>query len=140
MIVALNDFRFGHSELTEEVEDEIDRLAALLIPEFARNLNAWTGTRNFGNRGRGVVRPHVRSERGEPAAFGHNVGCSEPFPCGTCRKHKHCCGTHRPKFGNHKGAPNDLMPFITVEGVARHRHSDASPALSSADNSSSREK
>ncbi len=42
MIVALNDFYYGRSELTEEAEDELDRLAAGMIPEFVRNLNAWT--------------------------------------------------------------------------------------------------
>ena len=34
MIVALSDFYYGRSELTEEAEDELDRLAPGMIPEF----------------------------------------------------------------------------------------------------------
>ena len=48
MIVALNDFYYGRSELTEEAEDEFDRMAPGLIPEFVRNLNAWTKSRHTG--------------------------------------------------------------------------------------------
>ena len=33
MIVALSDFYYGRSELTEEAEDELDRLAPGMIPE-----------------------------------------------------------------------------------------------------------
>ena len=48
MIIALNDFYYGRSELTEEAEDELDRLAPGMIPEFVRNLNAWTKSRRGG--------------------------------------------------------------------------------------------
>ena len=48
MIVALNDFYYGRSELTEEAEDELDRMAPGLIPEFVRNLNVWTKSRQNG--------------------------------------------------------------------------------------------
>ena len=53
MIVALNDFYYGRSELTEEAEDELDRMAPGLIPEFVRTLNAWTKSRQPGKRAAG---------------------------------------------------------------------------------------
>ena len=37
MIVALNDMCHGRLELTEEAEEELDRLVPGLIPEFVRN-------------------------------------------------------------------------------------------------------
>ena len=94
MIVALNDFYYGRSELTEEAEDELDRMAPGLIPEFVRNLNAWTKSRQIGKRGSSVAQPHVRFGREEPTAFGRKVGRNEPCPCGSGRKYKHCCGAH----------------------------------------------
>ena len=48
MIVALNGFYYGRSELTKEAEDELDRMAPGLIPEFVRNLNARTKSRQIG--------------------------------------------------------------------------------------------
>ena len=94
MIVALNDFYYGRSELTEEAEDELDRMAPGLIPEFVRNLNAWTKSRKIGKRGSSVAQPHVRFGREEPTEFGRKVGRNEPCPCGSGRKYKRCCGAH----------------------------------------------
>ena len=94
MIIALNDFYHGRSELTEEAEDELDRMAPGLIPEFVRNLNAWTKFRQIGKRGSSVAQPHVRFGREEPTAFGRKVGRNELCPCGSGRKYKRCCGAH----------------------------------------------
>ena len=94
MIVALNDFYYGRSELTEEAEDEFDRMAPGLIPEFVRNLNAWTKSRHTGIRGSSVAQPDVWFGQEEPTAFGRKVGRSEPCPCGSGRKYKRCCGAH----------------------------------------------
>ena len=94
MIVALNDFYYGRSELTEEAEDEFDRMAPGLIPEFVRNLNAWTKSRHTGIRGSSVAQPHVRFGQEEPTSFGRKVGRNEPCPCGSGRKYKRCCGAH----------------------------------------------
>ena len=94
MIVALNDFYYGRSELTEEAEDEFDRMAPGLIPEFVRNLNAWTKSRHTGIRESSVAQPHVRFGQEEPTAFGRKVGRNEPCPCGSGRKYKRCCGAH----------------------------------------------
>ena len=94
MIIALNDFYYGRSELTEEAEDELDRMAPGLIPEFVRNLNAWTKSRQIGKRGSSVAQPHVRFGREEPTAFGRKVGRNESCPCGSSRKYKRCCGAH----------------------------------------------
>ena len=44
-ILAMNAFDHGESELTEEAEDELDRMAPELIHVFVRNLNAWTKAR-----------------------------------------------------------------------------------------------
>ena len=94
MIVALNDFYYGRSELTEEAEDEFDRMAPGLIPEFVRNLNAWTKSRHTGIRESSVAQPHVRFGQEEPTSFGRKVGRNEPCPCGSGRKYKRCCGAH----------------------------------------------
>ncbi len=94
MIVALNDFYYGRSELTEEAEDELDRLAAGMIPEFVRNLNAWTKSRQIGRHGRGGAGFHAPSVHDDPPAFGRKVGRNEPCPCGSGRKYKRCCGAH----------------------------------------------
>ncbi len=91
MIVALNDFYYGRSELTEEAEDELDRMAPGLIPEFVRNLNAWTKSRQSG---RGDTASHARFDREDPPAFGRKVGRNEPCPCRSGRKYKRCCGAH----------------------------------------------
>ena len=94
MIIALKDFYYGRSELTEEAEDELDRMSPGLIPEFVRNLNAWTKSRQIGKRGSSVAQPHVRFGREEPTALGRKVGRNEPCPCGSGRKYKRCCGAH----------------------------------------------
>ena len=94
MIVALNDFYYGRSELTEEAEDELDRLAPGMIPEFVHNLNAWTKSRQIGKSGRGGAGFHAPSVHDDPPAFGRKVGRNEPCPCGSGRKYKRCCGAH----------------------------------------------
>ena len=94
MIVALNDFYYGRSELTEEAEDELDRLAPGMIPEFVHNLNAWIKSRQIGKSGRGGAGFHAPSVHDDPPAFGRKVGRNEPCPCGSGRKYKRCCGAH----------------------------------------------
>ena len=39
LIIAMNEFYHGRSELTEEAIDELDRTAPALIPDCVRNLN-----------------------------------------------------------------------------------------------------
>ena len=94
MIVALNDFYYGRSELTEEAEDKFDRMAPGLIPEFARNLNAWSKSWHTGIRGSSVAQPHVRFGKEEPTSFRRKVGRNEPCPCGSGREYKRRCGAH----------------------------------------------
>ena len=94
MIVALNDFYFGRLELTEEAEDELDRMAPGLIPEFVRNLNAWTKSRQIGKRGGGDTGFRAGFDRDGPPAFGRKVGRNEPCPCSSGRKYKRCCSAH----------------------------------------------
>ena len=94
MIIALNDFYYGRSELTEEAEDELDRAAPGMIPEFVRNLNAWTKSRQSGKGGRVSTGFDAGIGSGEPPAFGRKVGRNEPCPCGSGRKYKRCCGAH----------------------------------------------
>ena len=53
MIVALSDSCYGRSDLKEEPEEELRRLAPDLIPEFVRKLNAWTKSRQVGKGDRG---------------------------------------------------------------------------------------
>ena len=93
MIVALNDFYYGRSELTEEAEDELDRMAPGLIPEIVRNLNACTKSRHMEIRAAGGPFD-AGYESGEPQSFGRKVGRNEPCPCGSGRKYKRCCGAH----------------------------------------------
>ena len=94
MIVALNDFYYGRSELTEEAEDELDRLAPGMIPEFVRNLNAWTKSWQIGKSGRDGAGFHAPSVHDDPPAFGRKVGRNEPCPCSSGRKYKRCCGAN----------------------------------------------
>ena len=94
MIIALNDFYHGRSELTDEAEDELDRMAPGLIPEFVRNLNAWTKSRQMEKRGGSGAEPHAGFDRDQPSAFGRKVGRNEPCPCGSGRKYKRCCGAN----------------------------------------------
>ncbi len=94
MIIALNDFYYGRSELTEEAEDEFDRLAPGMIPKFVRNLNAWTKSRQSGKGGRAPSVFDAGIGPGEPPAFGRKAGRNEPCPCGSGRKYKRCCGAH----------------------------------------------
>ena len=82
------------SELTEEDEDEFDRMAPGLIPEFVRNLNAWTKSRQIRERGRDGAANHVRFDRNDPPGLGRKVGRNESCPCGSGRKYKRCCGAH----------------------------------------------
>lgn len=94
MIVALNDFYCGRSELTEEAEDELDRLAPGMIPEFVVNLNAWTKSRQVGKRASGPAGFPAGFGTRNPPAHGRKVGRNEPCPCGSGRKYKRCCGAH----------------------------------------------
>ena len=94
MIVALNDFYSGCSELTEEAEEELDRLAPGMIPEFARNLNAWTKSRKVRKRDRGPTGFPAGFDLDDQPVFGRKVGRNEPCPCGSGRKYKRCCGAH----------------------------------------------
>ena len=94
MIVALNDFYYGRSELTEEAEDELDRTAPGLIPECVRNLNAWTKSRQIRKSESGDTGYRAGFDRNDPPSFGRKVGRNEPCPCGSGRKYKRCCGAH----------------------------------------------
>ena len=94
MVIAMNDFYYGRSAMTEEAEDELDRLAPGMIPEFVRNLNAWTKSRQIGKRSGDDTGFHAGSDRNDPPAFGRKVGRNEPCPCGSGRKYKRCCGAH----------------------------------------------
>ena len=94
MILALNEIHDGRSELTEEAEDDLDRLAPEMIPEFVRNLNAWTKSREMDNRAGAAGGFPSRVHGDDPPGFGRKVGRNEPCPCGSGRKYKRCCGTH----------------------------------------------
>ena len=92
MILAMNAFDCGESELTEEAEDELDRTAPELIPAFVRNLNAWTKSRAPRGGVGGGIAQDVRVDPDAAPAFGRKVGRNEPCPCGSGRKYKRCCG------------------------------------------------
>ena len=94
MIVALNDICAGRSALTEEAEDELDRLAPGMIPEVVRNLNAWTKCRQAGKRDRGPAGFPAGFGFQDRPAFGRKMGRNELCPCGSGRKYKRCCGVH----------------------------------------------
>ena len=94
MIVALNDIYDGRSALTEEAEDELDRLAPGMIPEVVRNLNAWTKSRQAGKRDRGQAGFPAGFGFQDRPAFGRKMGRNELCPCGSGRKYKRCCGVH----------------------------------------------
>ena len=93
-IVALNDMYRGRSELTERAEEDLDRLAPGLIPQFVRNLNAWTRSRQLAGRGGDDPGFPAGFRRGDPPALGREVGRNEPCPCGSGRKRNRRCGAH----------------------------------------------
>ena len=78
MIVTVNDFYDGRSELTKEAEDALDRMAPGLIPEFVRNLNAWTKSRQIGKRGWGDTGFHAGFV---PAVPSGSAACSCDTEC-----------------------------------------------------------
>ena len=94
MILALSEIHYGRSELTEEAEGDLDRLAPGMIPQFVCNLNAWTKSRDMDNRAgsAGGVPSEIHGD--DPPGFGRKVGRNEPCPCGSGRKYKCCCGAH----------------------------------------------
>ena len=53
LILAMNEFYHGRSDLTEEAIDELDRKAPSLIPDCVCNLNVWTKSREFEGGGTG---------------------------------------------------------------------------------------
>ena len=80
MIVALNDFYCGRSELTEEAEDELDRLAPGMIPEFraqSERLDQVPANREA-QQGRRRVPIPVRPRR--PAGFRAQGGPQRALP------------------------------------------------------------
>ena len=53
LILVMNDFSHGQSELSEEAIAELHRKAPALIPDFVRNLNGWTKSRWSAGQGPG---------------------------------------------------------------------------------------
>ena len=94
LIIAMNEFYHGRSELTEEAIDELDRKAPSLIPDCVRHLNVWTKSRGFEGRGTGGSGHGVPFGADDRPAYGRKVGRNEPCPCGSGRKYKRCCGTN----------------------------------------------
>jgi uncharacterized protein len=83
MLLARHDIAAGGSEMAEDAIQELDAMAADLIPDLVANLNAW-------------VKAQGRSEGpanvpGAPAAS-TKVGRNDPCPCGSGRKFKKSCG------------------------------------------------
>ena len=93
-ILALCEICYGRSELTEEAEDELDRLAPGLIPEFVANLYAWSKSREMDRQATGAA-GFPSGGRGEgPKVIGRTMGRNEPCPCGSGRKYRRCCGAN----------------------------------------------
>ena len=91
LILAMNGFTQGRSELSEEAIAELKQRAPVLIPEFVRNLNAWTKSRWAEGRGPGGSVPGTEFRADDAPNFGRKVGRNDPCPCGSGRKYKHCC-------------------------------------------------
>ena len=94
LILAMNEFYHGQSDLTEEAIDELDRKAPSLIPDCVCNLNVWTKSREFEGGGTGGSVHGVPFGTDDPPAYGRKVGRNEPCPCGSGRKYKRCCGAN----------------------------------------------
>lgn len=88
MILAMNAFDHGESELTEEEEDEIDRAAPDLIHSMMRHLTAWQTARSLHWIGPGDI------GFGEPPAHGRSAARDAACPCGSGRTYGRCCGAH----------------------------------------------
>ena len=93
-ILALIEICYGLSVLTEEAEDEIDRLAPGLIPDFVANLYAWTKSREMDRRAASAAGFPSGPHRDSPPAFGRKEDRDRLCPCGSGRKFRRCCGAH----------------------------------------------
>ena len=76
MILAMNAFDQGESDLTEEEEDEIDRAAPDLIHSMMRHLTAWKTARSLHRIGSGDI------ALGDPPAHGRSAASTSPAPAG----------------------------------------------------------
>ena len=94
MIVGLFNFYCGRSGLTEEAEEELDRLAPAMIPAFVQNLNAWAKSRRLENLASGFPALGAGFDLDDPPAFGRRAGGNEPCPCGSGREYRRCCGAN----------------------------------------------
>ena len=88
MILAMNAFDHGESELSEEEEDEIDRTAPDLIHAMVLHLTAWKTARSLH---RGGLRDIAF---GDLPAHGRVAAADEACPCGSGRSYGRCCGAH----------------------------------------------
>ena len=79
MIVAMNAFDHGESDLTEEEEDEIDRAVPDLIHSMVRHVTAWKTARSLHWIGSGDI------ALGDPPAHGRSAASDELCPCGSGR-------------------------------------------------------
>lgn len=93
-IVALYDLLRGRSDITDEAERELDRLAPGLIPDIVRDLNAWTKSQGSAGRAGDDSAFPAGFHQDDPPSFEREVGRNEPCPCGSGRKYKRCCGAH----------------------------------------------
>ena len=91
LILAMNEFSRGRSELSEEAIADLTLRAPTLIPDFVRNLNVWTKSRWSAGRGPGGSVHGTGFGTDDAPNFGRKVGRNDPCPCGSGRKYKHCC-------------------------------------------------
>ena len=88
MILAMNAFDHGESELTEAEEDEIDRTAPDLIHSMVCHLTARKSARPLHRVGPGDI------VFNDPPAHGGKAGSDGPCSCGSGRTYGRCCGAH----------------------------------------------
>lgn len=88
MILAMNAFDHGESELSEEEEDEIDRTAPDLIHSIVCHLTAWKTAQSLQWAGLRDI------AFGDLPAHGRRAAADEACPCGSGRSYGRCCGAH----------------------------------------------
>ena len=94
MIVALNDMYRGRLELTEEAEEELDRLAPGLIRNSCATSTPGPGRGNWRGAA-GMTRGFLLGSTGTIHRHsGTRWGATSPAPAARGRKYKRCCGAH----------------------------------------------
>lgn len=130
-ILALSDISYGRSQLTEQAEDELHRLAPGLIPELVANLYAWTKSREMDGPAASAGGFASGANGDDPPAFGRRVGRTGSAPA--VRAASTCAAAVRTDRGAAGGIENcaGRVAVLAQIAVLRRRTGGRAGALRS---------